>query len=89
MLAAMQNRVTIEPPREITALFPSEETAIRMLFNEDEAFRELCADYTDCVAALDRLQKDQAGVSARIDEYEELRVNLEKDLANWISAHIT
>ncbi|MCH7224822.1 hypothetical protein [Haloferula sp. A504] len=69
-----------QPPDPVLMLQPRSEAAIRQLFHEDEEFRELCNDYAECVAMLDQLRRGQGGADDRIEQYCELRVNLEHEL---------
>jgi hypothetical protein len=69
----------------VSARFPKAGAAIRRLFHEDEQFHELCADYTECVGVLDRLHRDQGAPAERIEQYCELRVNIERELVSRVS----
>ena len=55
------------------------------LFDEDEDFRELCGDYAECLAVLGRLRRGQGAADDRLEQYCELRVNLEQELQSKIS----
>ena len=71
----------------VEARFPKAGPAIRKLFETEEQFRELCGDYFECVEVLKSLREDQ-GVNEnadRLEQYCELRVNLEAELINRIS----
>ena len=85
-LGTMTNRPDCGAPREVLARFPKSGTAIRKLFSEDEAFHELCSDYAECLAVLARLRRGQGAADARIEQYCELRVNIEQELQVRISA---
>lgn len=52
---------------------PAEADGIRRLFRRDREFRELCEDYRDCVAALERAEISRP---ARAEEYRELAAEL-------------
>jgi hypothetical protein len=75
-----------DPLRDVLARFPDSEGRIRELFQEDEQFRELCADYGECMAALRRLRKQGAARDDRIEQYAEMRACLEQELSGRISA---
>ena len=71
----------------VEARFPKAGLAIRKLFEAEEEFRELCRDYVECTTILNNLRRDQ-GVrenAERLEQYCELRVNLEEELLNRIS----
>ena len=71
----------------VEARFPKAGPAIRKLFETEEQFRELCDDYVECVEILNNLRVEQ-GVDENVDrleQYCELRVNLETELLNRIS----
>ena len=74
-----------EPLHRVSGRFPKSRPAIRKLFHEDEAFRELCGDYAECMDVLDRLRRGPGSANARIEQYCELRVNLEQELQIRIS----
>ena len=74
-----------EPLHQVLARFPKSGAAIRKLFGEDDEFRELSGDYAECIAVLDRLRRGQGSADERIEQYCELRVNLEQELQNRIS----
>ena len=63
---------------EALARFPEYEHGIHELAQRDEQFRELCADYGECLAALRRFQ-DQ-GPSKQVEQYAEMRAALEQEL---------
>jgi hypothetical protein len=74
-----------EPLHQVSARFPKSRVAIRKLFDEDEAFRELCVDYAECMAVLDRLHRGHGIVDDPLEQYCELRVNLEQELQTRIA----
>ncbi len=81
----MKTGESVDPPDQVIALDPRAATAIRKLFGEDEAFRELCGDYADCAAMIEQMRRGQGKVDERVGQYCELRVNLENELLAWIS----
>ena len=70
---------------DVLARFPGSGDQIRKLFQEDEPFRELCADYGECLAALRRFRKEGAVRDDQIEQYTELLVNLEQELLVRVS----
>ena len=81
----MSERKDHEPLHQVSARFPKSKTTIRKLFHEDEQFRELCGDYAECMDVLDRLHRGQGAADERLEQYCELRVNLEQELQIRIS----
>ena len=71
----------------VEARFPKAGPAIRKLFEAEEEFRELCGDYVECTTILKNLRRDQdvRENAERLEQYCELRVNLETELLNRIS----
>jgi len=85
----MKKNVRPDPLREVLARFPESRDRICELLQADRQFRELCADYGECIAALRRFWKQDAGRGGRIEQYTELRVSLEQELAEKISGPAT
>lgn len=81
----MSERKDHDPLHQVSARFPKSRATIRRLFNEDEQFHELCSDYADCMAVLDGLRGGQGTQNGRLEQYCELRVNLEQELQIRIS----
>ncbi len=81
----MQKNVRPDPLREVLARFPESRDRIRELFQADEQFRELCTDYGQCQAALQRFREQDADRGDRIEQYTELRVSIEQELVGKIS----
>ena len=61
--------------------FPELAAAIRDCFDDDQMFREMCGDYAETLAALQRWQaSDSPQRVARIEEYRELAGALEVEI---------
>lgn len=84
----MRTGKSIEPPDSVISLQPRSAETIRRLFREDEDFSELCGDYAECLAMLDRLRKGQIGAEERTGQYLELRVNLEHELLHHLRREV-
>jgi hypothetical protein len=69
-----------DPLRDLLARFPDSEGRARKLIRQEELFRELCADYAECLEVLRRLRERGSGQDIRIEQYTELRVNLEQEM---------
>ena len=65
---------------EVLEILPGHGDRIRSLVQDDELFRELCADYAECAAALRRFRAFGADAAAQVAQYSELRADLEKEL---------
>ena len=65
---------------DVVALFPNQEDRIRVLIAQDRRFREICGDYGDCLASLERLQAQGASAIERCTQYRELQMELEQEL---------
>lgn len=61
--------------------FPELEASIRDRFHDDLSFRDMCEDYAETLAALQRWRtSDSPQRGARIDEYRELAEGLELEI---------
>jgi hypothetical protein len=70
--------------------FPEHAAAIRDRFHGDQSFREMCGDYAETWAALERWQASSHPIAAaRVEEYRELAQALESEIAAalWIRHH--
>ena len=81
----MTEAVYMKELHPVFARFPESKPEIQKLYNENVDFRELCEDYIECLAVLDRLLESQDAGGSRIEQYCELRVNLEHDIIERIS----
>jgi len=64
--------------------FPSQETKIEDLYHEDPVFRALCSDYVYCLDALERLRKEYAANKHSLDEYEQVKQELEAEMREYL-----
>jgi len=85
----MKRKADPGPLHDVLIRFPESGDRIRALFDEDEEFRELCEDYAECAAVLERLRRGQGVEAARIEEYCELRLNIEQEVLGRISEPAT
>jgi hypothetical protein len=61
--------------------FPKHAASIRDLFHADQSFREICGDYDETLAALQRWEASSGPhKAARIEEYQELARALESEV---------
>ena len=61
--------------------FPEHAASIRERFHADESFREMCGDYAETVAALERWRASSSPHrAARVEEYRELASALEVEI---------
>lgn len=65
--------------------FPGKHQNIDHLFREDEHFYELCLDYHLCVRNQQRFAEDAEEDKFWIQEYRDLRNDLEIELTSFIS----
>lgn len=72
-------------PVPILERFPEHKDNIRDLSRGDPAFRELCGDYEECVAALQRFRDQGTDAIGLVEDYAELRVGLEHELLAGIA----
>ena len=70
---------------QIVRRFPQSETRIRILYDQDEDFRELCSDYCECLSVIQRIRRESGGSHSLLEEYCEARVNLEQELVSRLS----
>lgn len=69
---------------EVIKLFPDHKNTIVSLFNNDEAFKCACEDYSKCNDALQHWQISESNQALqRIEEYEELLQILESEIAQY------
>jgi hypothetical protein len=61
--------------------FPEHAASIQDRFHDDESFREMCSDYAETLAALQRWQASSGPhKAARVEEYRELARALESEV---------
>ena len=72
----------------ITAHFAGQDLLIERAYRHDPSFRSLCADYRDCVDAIERLRKDGSTiVASRREEYTELLEVLGCEIRDWLETY--
>ena len=66
--------------------FPHHWGRIRRLLQENESFRELCTDYSDCIEMRQRCQcLNTPTAQKRLQEYELLQHELEIEISNFLN----
>jgi hypothetical protein len=65
--------------------FPDQTDRIQELFESDEDFRALCLDYILCVEHLHRFKKEFGEKKLSIEEYRNVRHELEDEISHFIS----
>lgn len=76
-----------DPLDDVLTRFPGSGDEVRKLFDVDEQFRELCADYGECLLTLRRLRGGGTNRDEHIEQYIELRLSLEQELQGRITEH--
>jgi hypothetical protein len=76
-----------DPLADVLTRFPGSRSRVRELFRVDDEFRELCSDYVECLLTLRRLRRQGVARDDQIEQYVELRLNLEQELAGKISSN--
>jgi hypothetical protein len=69
----------------IVRMFPDFEEKIAFLFQTDENFRDLCADHILCAAMVQELEQKQKKDNGKLEEYEEVKQCLEKEILQMIA----
>ena len=64
--------------------FPTRETKIEDLYHEDPVFRALCSDYIYCLDALERLRSESSENRHSLDEYEQVKQELEAEMREYL-----
>jgi hypothetical protein len=64
--------------------FPDQSERIEELFESNEDFRALCSDYLLCVEHLHRFKKEFGEKKLSIEEYRNVRQELEDELTHFI-----
>jgi hypothetical protein len=71
----------------IKTSFAGRDDVIERVFDESQAFRDLCHDYRKCVAALRRWKRlEAASTPARAQEYTELLLELDREIQTWLDS---
>lgn len=71
--------------KSIIRIFPDFEEKIDFLFQTNENFRDLCADYILCAGTVQELKNTMSGNSEQINEYEELQLSLQEEILQLIT----
>ena len=69
----------------IVQIFPDFEEKIEFLFLTDANFRDLCEDYILCASSALDIKKEMDKYREQIAEYEDVQLNLEKEILRMIS----
>ena len=70
--------------RAVKQQFPEQGDRIEQLYESDEDFRALCADYLLCMRHLLEIEKEFTEKKHTIVEYKSIRRELEKELHDFI-----
>jgi len=68
----------------VSQIFPQYASKIEQLYANDADFRSLCADYFLCKSNLAEFKKKLAERRDSIEDYEEVTVELEKELFGYL-----
>lgn len=68
--------------------FPEHVQIINRLHEENEDFRELCDHFAECCLVLARLRTPSAANQQRIDEYDQLTSDLEREILTLIQSAV-
>jgi len=69
----------------IKEMFPDQKEYIGELYAKDEEFRSLCDDYSTCIRFLHKFKKEFSEKVDSIDEFENARKMLEKELSEYVN----
>jgi len=70
--------------RAVKQKFPEQGDRIEQLYESDEDFRALCADYVLCMRQLVEIEKEFSEKEHSMKEYKNIRKELEKELHDFI-----
>jgi hypothetical protein len=71
----------------IRSCLPGRDLLIERAHRDNRGFRELCHDYRECVAAVERWkQHSGADADLRLEEYSELLTELSQEIETWLEA---
>ena len=70
--------------RAVKQKFPEQGDRIEQLYEDDEDFRALCADYVLCMRQLVEIEKEFSEKEHSMKEYKNIRRELEKELHDFI-----
>jgi hypothetical protein len=68
--------------------FPEHVQIISRLHEENDDFRELCDHFAECCLVLGRLRTSSAANQQRVDEYDDLTSDLEREIRTLIQAAV-
>ena len=54
---------------------------------DDDSFRDMCAEYEDCMNCLSRWRQSSAKHEQRIEEYTQLIQDLEREILEYLREH--
>jgi len=64
--------------------FPEQGERIEQLFDKNEDFRALCSDYVLCIKHLQKFKKEYGEKKLTVDEYRNIRSELENELHHFL-----
>ena len=70
--------------RAVKQKFPEQGDRIEQLYEVDEDFRTLCSDYVLCIRHLEEFKKEASETQHSIEEYQDIRKELERELHGFI-----
>ena len=70
--------------RAVKQKFPEQGDRIEQLYESDEDFRALCADYVLCIRQLVEIEKEFSEKEHSMKEYKNIRKELERELHDFI-----
>ena len=70
--------------RAVKQKFPEQGDRIEQLYESDEDFRALCADYVLCMRQLVEIEKEFSEKEHAMKEYKNIRKELERELHDFI-----
>jgi hypothetical protein len=73
-------------PSLVMSAFPGRDALIERAYRESGSFRDLCADYRKCAAAVERWRRSGGVSCARAGEYTELLDELAAEIEAWLDA---
>ena len=75
-----------ESVKRLRERFPHLRNLSLTLLGKDETFRELCEEHTVCTEVIERLTRSGSD-DAMLREYSALRLRIERELLDYMSAH--
>ena len=70
--------------RAVKQKFPEQSYRIEQLYEADEDFRTLCADYLLCMRQIQEVTKEVSEKQHSLEEYKNIREELERELHDFI-----